>query len=163
MAKVTIPSGAIDGVASCGLSNSEYLAPNVKYYNSVTVPYELSCKLANSDRVTVFAKPVTIQITLSDSQKKQYGELKAYTWSSDWQEITDLSEDNSFALGESSDFAILGKTKSTPLWQKILVIILILAAVIGAGLIALKQIYFWRVRKQIKRQNQDSYNKERGY
>lgn len=163
VAKVTIPSGAIDGVASCNLLSSEYLAPNLKDYSSVTGPYELLCKLANGDRVTVFTKPVSVQITLSKSQKKQYSAIKAYTWSSDWQEVKDLSEDNSFALGESSDFAILGKTKSTPLWQKILVIILILAAVIGAGLIALKQIYFWRVRKQIKRQNQDSYNKERGY
>lgn len=163
VAKVTIPSGALTEAASCDLKTSGYLAPTVKNYASVSGPYELLCKLSSGSRLTVFAQPVTVQVNLSDAQKKRYGDLKLYTHSSDWQVVKDVSADNSFVLGDSSDFAILAKTKKTPLWQKVLITIVVIAAVIGVGLIGLTRLYRLRLRRQIEQQNRDSYYKERGY
>ena len=81
----------------------------------------------------------------------------------DWEEVLDITEDSSFVLGDSADFAIMGKINKTPLWQKILIIIFIVSAIIGGGLAGLTQLYRWRLRKQIEQQNQNNYNKERGY
>lgn len=163
VAVVTIPTGALNETASCDLRSSKYLYPNAKGYASISGPYELLCKLANSSRVTAYAQPVTVQVILSDSQKKQYTAYKFYTRESDWAEIKEVSADNSFVLGNSNDFALMGKTKKTPLWQKILITLFVIAAVAGAGLVGLTRLYRWRLKRQIEQKNRDSYNKERGY
>ncbi len=163
VAVVTVPAGALNEAASCDLRSSKYLSPNAKGYASISGPYELLCKLASGSRVTAYAQPVTVQVILSDSQKKQYTDYKFYTRESDWAEIREVSADNSFVLGNSNDFALMGKTKKTPLWQKILITLFVIAAVAGAGLVGLTRLYRWRLKRQIEQKNRDNYNKERGY
>lgn len=161
--RVSIPAGALAEVAACDLRASRYLPPSPKDYDSISGPYELLCKVASGSRITAFAQPVTVQVNLSDSQKKRYGDHKFYTRASDWEEVKDVSADNGFVLGDSADFAILGKTKKTPLWQKVLITLFILTAVIGGGLFALSYYYRWRLKRRLEQQNRDNYYKERGY
>lgn len=161
--QVTIPKSALSEQASCDLRQSDILHPGIEKFVSVTGPYELLCKLESGERVHVYNEPVIVQITLNESQKKQYSDLKVFTMKNDWEEVLDVSEDNSFVLGDSTDFAIMGKLKKTPLWQKILAILFVVAAIIGIGMVGLTQIYRYRLKKQIEKHNQDAYNKERGY
>lgn len=161
--QVTIPVSALNEQASCDLRQSNILHPGIEKFVSISGPYELICKLESGEKVRVFKEPVTVKIILNDSQNKQYSDLKIFTMKNDWEEVLDISEDSSFVLGDSTDFAIMGKINKTPLWQKILIILFIVSAIIGGGLAGLTQLYRWRLRKQIEQQNQNNYNKERGY
>ncbi len=161
--QVIIPASALSEQASCDLRQSNTLHPGIEKFVVVSGPYELLCKLESGEKVSVYKEPVMVKVLLNDSQKKQYSQLKFFTLKNDWEEVLDASKDSSFVLGDATDFVIMGKLKTTPLWQKILITLFIAGAIIGGGLVGLTQLYRWRLRRQIEQQNQKAYNNERGY
>ncbi len=163
VAKVTIPAGALSEEASCTLKPSRYLTPSLKDYVSFSGPYELVCKVASGNKISSFAQPVSVEVILNEDMKKEYSEFKYFTRSDDWEEVSEPSSDNSFVLGESTDFALMGKTKKTPLWQKILLVLFVIGTIAGLAIVVLTRVSRWRLKRKLEEQNRANYYKEHGY
>lgn len=160
---LTIPAGALVADAVCALDISSHLAPALKNYTTASGPYEMFCKQADGTRVASYAQPITVAFKLSPSVQKRFTGLQAYVYQGDGWQPAEAAGQGSFVLGDSSDFVIMGKLKKTPLWQKIIIVVVVLGGIALAGLMGLRWWYRWKVARALAKKQADYHNKERGY
>jgi hypothetical protein len=159
---VFIPKDAIDGEASCNLyNNNDVLPPAEDKYTTLTGPYDIICKDKDGNAIESFKVPVEVTVT----ENTAYKNIKYYSYKDTWQEVQVERADNSakFTLQDQTTFVGIGQEKTTPLWVKILIALLIVGGTILAIVLILKLIVRIKQRNAYETQSEDYYRKEHGY
>jgi hypothetical protein len=159
---VFIPKDAIDGEASCNLyNNNDVLPPAEDKYITLTGPYDIICKNKDGNIIESFKIPVEVTVTENSSYKN----IKYYSYKDSWQEVQVERADNTakFTLQDQITFVGIGQEKTTPLWVKILIALLIVGGTIVAIVLILKLIVRMKQRNAYQSQSEDYYRKEHGY
>jgi hypothetical protein len=160
---VFIPKDAIEGEASCNLyNNNDVLPPAEDNYSTLTGPYDILCKNKDGTIIESFKLPIEITVT----ENTAYKNIRYFSYQEEnWQEIQIERTDNTakFTLQDQITFVGIGQEKTTPLWVKILIALLIVGGIIIGGFIILKLIIRIRQRNAYQSQSEDYYRKEHGY
>lgn len=159
---VFIPKDAIDGEASCNLfNNNDVLPPAEEQYITLTGPYDIICKDKDGKILEAFKVPVEITVT----ENTAYKNIRYFSYKDSWQELQVDRVDTSakFTLQDQITFVGIGQEKTTPLWVKILIALLIVGGIIIGGIIALRLIVRFKQRNAYQSQSEDYYRKEHGY
>lgn len=158
---INLPVGAVEAEAVCSIGMSNLLPPSHDQYDVMSGPYEIVCKLVDGSRITSFKQPVAVSVNLSNKELGKYTHMSAYVYQEDWNELA--INGTLFGYDSGTDIVLLGKAKKAPFWQKALVAVLILLAIIAVILIGLQKWYNWKTTKAANKLKNDYYNKEHGY
>ncbi len=161
---VNIPSGSLSEPAQCGVTpNATILPPNLKGQKSVDGPYELVCKNLSGNVITPTGE-LSISWTTSASARKNVGKITYYGFKEgNWKSLKITSSNkkqrtDQVVLADNTVFTAMGSIKHTPVWVKIILILLLLGA-IGAIIFVMLMM---RVRRQQKGLYDDYVHKEYG-
>lgn len=163
---VVIPSGAVTSPALCVLRvDDENIAPEVKGYKTFSGPLELLCKEADGNVLSSFEQPVQVNVQLDDKQKNDFTSVAYYVHNDGWQQVStdDPLNLSGFELQENTTFAVLSAGQSSPLWQKLLLGLLIGLVTIGGGLFLVLLFLRLKQRRDYQKKYQDYHRKERGF
>lgn len=163
---VTIPSGALSEDSVCSIEIDANLgeSPDVTGYVLAAGPYQIVCK--NKDGINASSFNEAVKVTIDTTSFKKYDALAYYNrqfGTGQWDNISNVTSDSStktdtFELTDSTTFAIMGKPHKTPLWIKLLWILIIVS------LLAVGAYFFirWRKKHVAEQMYDDYYRKSQG-
>lgn len=158
LASVAFPAGVFEQDAYCGLVNERDIGGNVSGFELISGPYQLSCQAADGTLLTDLKSPATASITIDAKQRKRYSTVRYYTKDGDnWQQV--LGSSDNFELSHTNSFALYGKRKTTPIWVKIIIVLLVL---VGLAILVIGFLYI-RYRRSLQAKADDYYRKSKGF
>lgn len=141
IATVTIPAGATSDAAECSLikdSNHSSALP-LKKSALVAGPYNLLCKKEDGSAITSFSSAATITIKLTTDQLKRYHNFSFWSFGSKnaWVKFkvtyNKKTKLYSFTTKSTVQFVVLGSVKKGLSAQTIILVIMFILAIGGAG------------------------------
>jgi hypothetical protein len=161
-----IQAGTLNDDALCDIQEQVgSLGPVINDYNLVAGPYGLVCKKSDGTALTSFNKPIDVTVTVSKNDRKKYGSINYFSQDHEqWNHIKVTGKDkrsggDKFQLNNAWVFAVMGKTKHTPVWIKLIFIIFSLTFIVATTIFG---IVWWR-RRRLEDQYDDYWRKSKGY
>lgn len=158
--KVTFPSGAISKDLYCEITtaDADIAKFTVDKYQLLDGPFTVICQDADGNKVTSFDKPLTVETAPSAEQQKRFTDFRYYA---DKESGLTLVHNGAgdFLLDDANSFALFAKPKTTPVWVKLLLILLVIGLIIFGILLFLRKRY----RQQQEAALEDYLHKMKGY
>ena len=165
LVSIQIPAGSLTQPTFCIISTSQAISPLPATKSKVLAgPYQLVCRDADGNVLSNFTKPLTLSLQLNKIDTSGVASVSYYSYENNqWQLIqpqgkTGQSGVVQFDVSNSSAFAVVGKPKSTPLWVKLVITLLVL---IGLVIVAW-QVMHLLLRRKYQQQYDDYVNKMHG-
>lgn len=157
LVSVTIPADAFDQDTYCDVIDPRAETTKVKGFELAAGFYQLRCQAPDGTLLTDLKRPATVRIELDAGRRKKYTELRYYVNNGDQTEHV-LGQNDSFELSRTSSFALYGKPKATPIWIKIIIVLVI---IIGIGVLFVGFLYR-RKRRGLEAKAEDFWRKSKG-
>ncbi len=155
---VVVPGGAFDQDAYCDIVSPHGLETGVNGFALIAGPYQLHCQASDGTLLTDLKSPASARINIDAKQRKNYSVVRYYEKDGDnWQQV--LGKDDSFDLKNANSFALFGKRKTTPIWVKIIIVLLVLVGIAAAVL----GLLYLRYRRGLQAKADDYWRKSKGF
>ncbi len=155
---IAIPGGAFDQDAYCDVITPHGLDGSVKGFVLIVGPYQLHCQAVDGTLLTDLKTSASAHINLDAKQRKNYSTVRYYEKDGDnWQQV--LGKNDSFDLKNANSFALFGKRKTTPIWVKIIIVLLVL---VGIAVLVIGVLYI-RYRRSLQAKADDYWRKSKGF